>query len=261
MNERGEPVILAVDIGNSRTHLAAVDVGRMLCTNRIDFDNEKFDGLFAASIKKYALTDSRIRKASITSCIRNLAVRAKKCCEDEGCFDDVVIVEARDDLPISLNYENAQKLGTDRICSALACSALFSNQNCIIISSGTAVTIDYLHGGKKFEGGMILPGISLQLNALHQQTDALPLVKLGNWDDGNSVGIDFPATSTEKCIKTGVLYGIAGAIEKVIGRYGNDEVKIVATGGGWEVIKPAIKVDIPITAIPDLTLIGAALYS
>jgi len=281
-------VILSIDIGSTRAHIAAVDIVGLSCANRIDFDNADFDGQFTPAVKKILSANQQIRAANISSCVKALADKARDYCGRDNLLDDIALVRADNNQSIRFNYENPEKLGTDRVCNALACAALFKNRNCVIIDSGTAITIDYLHAGKTFEGGAILPGCTMQVNALHNQTDALPHVNLyrsgddssvnpyiadKNFIGGNNFQTMFPSKSTKNCIKSGVLYGTAGAIERCIAEYhkiiknnngnnndndGNNDLMIAATGGGWELIRPLVSYDI--TTIPDLTIIGAALY-
>jgi pantothenate kinase type III len=123
-----------------------------------------------------------------------------------------------------------------------------------------------------------------QVNALHSQTDALPRVNLyhsgidpsvDTYEFNNNVvvndnlSITLPSKSTEDCIKSGILYGTAGAVERCIVEYhkiikdnndvgGNNDLIIAATGGGWKLISPLVSYNI--TTIPNLTLIGVALY-
>lgn len=251
--------ILSIDIGSTRTHLAIVDTDALSCSIRIDFDNADFNARFLTSIKDIVSTHRHIARVNITSCVKILAVKAKDIC---GSLGGINIIKYHDNLPVSVKYEKPQTLGADRLCNALACAAMFEGKSCVIIDSGTAITIDYLRGGKVFEGGAILPGCATQVRALHLQTDALPSVNLCAAGDDAAV---IPATSTEKCIAAGILLGTAGAVEKCVGEYlrvcGDNDTVIVATGGGWEIVRPLVNRQIQITTIPDLTLIGAAVYA
>ena len=285
-------MILSIDIGSTRTHVAAVDIAELSCAGRIDFDNADFDNRFIPAVKKILSANPRIRKANISSCVKALAGNAKTYLVRDNLFDDIALVKADNNQSIQFNYDHPEKLGTDRVCNALACAAMFKNRNCVIVDSGTAITIDYLHAGKTFEGGAILPGCMTQVNALHNQTDALPRVNIyhsgidpsvdtyefnKNVVVNDDLSITLPSKSTENCIKSGVLYGTAGAVERCIAEYhkvisnnncnyggngnnddSNNDLMIAATGGDWKLISPLVSYNI--TTIPNLTLIGTALY-
>jgi len=272
MSDSAPAITLSIDIGSTRTHVAAVDIKKLQCVERIDSYNDEFDDTFAGNIKKLADAYPQINRVNITSCVRGLAIKAKEICADLSVdshfdssvnrdgrrFETVESVRPHARLPVSFNYEEPGTLGTDRICDALACAAMCKGKSCIIIDVGTAVTVDYLRDGKAFEGVAILSGYSMQLDALHKNTDSLPRIDISTLGDGLNVSL--PSKSTEDCIKAGILLGMAGAIDRCIGVCKRNWGKgiIVATGGGWEPIKPSIKHKT--ITIPDLTLIGAGIY-
>lgn len=254
-------IILSVDIGSTVTHIAAVDTGQLQCVDRIDFDNSDFDADFGATVKNLAAAHPQIRIVAITSCVRSLSTKAQDFCinDMEGRFDAVESVRPRDGLPVRFHYENPNTLGTDRVCNALACAALFKGANCVIVDAGTAITVDCLRGGEFFEGGAILPGCAMQFRALRDGTDSLPLIDVGVSSGGAAASL--PSMSTLECIKAGVLYGTAGAVDRCVDeclRSLGGNGAMIATGGGWELIRPLVAR--AATTIPDLTLIGAGIY-
>ena len=77
----------------------------------------------------------------------------------------------------------------------------------------------------------IIPGVSLSMDALTQGTSLLPKIEI---TPPNKV----IATNTIECMKAGIIFGAAGAIDGVLDRFteslqatGDDEWSIVATGG------------------------------
>ncbi|MDR2692950.1 MAG: type III pantothenate kinase [Chitinispirillales bacterium] len=267
MSDSAPVITLSVDIGSTRTRVAAVDVNKLQCVDRIDSDNNNFDCAFVANIEKIAGAYPQIRRVNITSCVRNIAAKAKDICIDlsvnsgEKRFDTVELICSHTKLPVVFKYDDPNTLGADRVCNALACAALFKGKSCIIIDAGTAITVDCLPDGKVFEGGAILPGCAMQFWALHAKTDALPLFDIET--DIDTPGHTLPSVSTAECIASGVLYGTAGAVDRCVDEClricnGNNNVSIIATGGGWGLIEPLVKHEI--TVIPNLTLTGAGIY-
>jgi type III pantothenate kinase len=158
-------------------------------------------------------------------------------------------------LPLHIPYENPDSLGADRIADMLYAHGAYPDKNVIIIDAGTTITVDYLHHGKTFRGGAILPGPSTQLESLQANTDQLPEL------DMNSSGNDFPGLSTAACIHAGVYYGTAGALSLLVDRYRrvfSEPCTVLATGGAWPYLKDAVTFEA--RNIPEMTMAGCAMY-
>ena len=158
-------------------------------------------------------------------------------------------------LPIVVNYEDAGRFGPDRLANLIYGYEVFKGQNLIIIDTGTAVTIDYLKAGREFLGGVILPGVSMQLACLHERTAELPVV------DICEIGYGFPGLSTKACVFNGVRIGVAGAISFLVQKYRqyfNEPSLVLCTGGSWKNIQD--QVDFEFEFIPELTLVGCAFF-
>src|SRR5436190_14548208 len=111
---------------------------------------------------------------------------------------------------VTNRYTKPVQLGPDRWASLIAARrrALASggadSAACIVINAGTAVTIDALDVDGVFQGGLILPGIRLMIQALADNTAALK-VPPGNY-------AHFP-TNTADAIYSGAVHAICGSIE------------------------------------------------
>jgi type III pantothenate kinase len=176
--------------------------------------------------------------------------------EIAGRIGAVSVVEYDRALPVRLSYASPNSLGPDRLANCLYGNAAFPKQELIIISSGTAITIDYLTANGEFTGGAILAGIGVQLDALAEKAAALPRC------EAPEAAPLLPAASTADCIAGGALHGSAGAISHIVDlmrqRY-RASPTILATGGAWPL--SAALVDFEHRHIPDLTLIGVGLYA
>lgn len=155
-------------------------------------------------------------------------------------------------LPMDVSVKDQSAIGTDRVCAAAAAHDRLKSA-CAIVDFGTAVTVDLVDDGGILLGGAILPGLRLQLRALHDFTARLPAVEPA-----------FPETSfgrdTTEAIQIGVCRGLVGAVRWIIEAYAtqlNRWPQVVATGGDLEFMRPHCDfVDSP---VPYLTLRGVGI--
>lgn len=154
-------------------------------------------------------------------------------------------------VPIPNKTYPPEKTGQDRLANALAARRRCGD-NAIVIDFGTAITFDVLRNGA-YEGGVITPGIGLAMEALHQKTALLPLVR----PEGRPpvVGHD-----TVSAINAGVFYGYIGLVDNILRELVKTYKKkppVLATGGYGAQIAPEIKgID---EVLPHLTHEGIAL--
>jgi type III pantothenate kinase len=66
-------------------------------------------------------------------------------------------------------YADPTQLGSDRWASLIAAWRI-QRQGCIVVSAGTAMTVDALSDTGEFLGGIIVPGLQLMQNALIRGT-------------------------------------------------------------------------------------------
>ena len=105
----------------------------------------------------------------------------------------------------------------------------------VIVSVGTAVTIDYVSYDQKnnqysFEGGVILPGLHLTKNALANNTADLK----------SSEGIvQMPPINTASAIQTGFVLSVIGNIKFLFDQASSEsqDVAIILSGGDAELIE------------------------
>lgn len=147
------------------------------------------------------------------------------------------IVEHAGMLPLEVRVESPDKVGIDRLLNAVAVNAIRGAcQPAIIVSAGTATTIDRVSANGAFEGGAILPGLELGARSLHQHTAFLPQVAVSELAMG---GLPVLGKSTHAAIRSGLLYGQVGAIRELVGRLSAlDSVPpiVIMTGGSGELL-------------------------
>jgi type III pantothenate kinase len=96
-------------------------------------------------------------------------------------------------------------LGIDRALAALGAGLTYGFP-CLVLDSGTALTLTALDAQRSLWGGAILPGLGLQFQCLAQKTAALPALSLPT---------KFPsrwANDTESAIASGILYTLLAGL-------------------------------------------------
>lgn len=237
--------LLAVDIGNTNATFALMRGTQVLA---------HFD-VASASGEDELLAALRLNKAAFTTAVI-ASVNPRACATIEAALKKhgaaQVTVLGRDKLvPIENKTDVPAQVGQDRLVNALAARARTGN-NAIVVDFGTAITFDVLMDGA-YCGGVITPGIGLAMEALHQKTAQLPLVK----PQGKPPVL---GKNTVAAINSGVFYGYVGLASNILReltKIFSAKPRILATGGYGAYLAPYIS-EIE-EVIPHLTHEGIAL--
>lgn len=165
---------------------------------------------------------------------------------------ELPILNSSTPLPITLDYKTPETLGADRIADACGAVSLHPGEPCLVIDAGTCITVDFVDANGTYHGGAIMPGLRMNLQALHTFTAKLPLIDPEGVEKAPVLG-----RSTEESLLAGTLgatlLALAGFValykEKAPGLHvlltGGDAERLMAAGttSGWE-------------HLPHLTLIG-----
>lgn len=252
------PPFLAVDIGNARMKIGAIDamVGNGLPeptrTLALDGESPQFDGL---TLWLDALED---RKLSwfLASVNRPGATGLIDWLREHRPEDNITLLSAGD-LPLTVRLERPDMVGIDRLVDAVAVNHLRKpNRPAVIVDVGTAITVDLVSADGVFLGGSILPGLAISARALNEFTDLLPLVDIAEFSDPP------PAlgTSTEGAMRSGLFWGTVGAIRQLIEQLGRDAgtcPQVFLTGGAGATVAELLGPDAQY--VPHLTLAGIAI--
>lgn len=149
------------------------------------------------------------------------------------------------------HYSPPQQLGVDRWMALLAARRRCGREACLVVSAGTALTVDALNAEGHFLGGLIVAGRALMERALGQGT-ALVGQTLGQ----PSV---FPC-NTADAVRSGSLAAMAGAVGLMHGRLASLSAtppRCLLTGGDSEALTPLLP--FAVTRVPELVLEGVCL--
>jgi type III pantothenate kinase len=242
--------LIAVNVGNTRTSIGQFVEGELARTeSRPNDDLAAVVEVVAACWADIAETPrAAIAVASVNDTVADRLVSAVQ----DQLGIDVYRVGVDLPVPIGTQLDRETITGVDRLLNAAAAYATV-RQACVVVDAGTAVTVDFVDGAGTFQGGAIAPGAQLQLDALHEHTDALPEIRFQRPHDRT-----FGRSTTEAMLH-GVMHGIRGMVWKLIERYAERYgafPMVIATGGDSDTI--FADDELVDRIVPDLTLHGIA---
>jgi type III pantothenate kinase len=240
--------ILLIDIGNSRLKWAIASSNADLHSNFVeqgasmnDSSNQlaQFDQLSKNQTVEKIICSSVIGEDQTLALKRHL----KEIMPQASWFQ---INGASAIEQLGSQYDQAEQLGTDRRSMALAAHHMFPKKNILVVSAGTATTIDLITPTHHM-GGWIIPGMALMTNALNLNTAQLP--KVATDQERSSVAI---GTNTNDAIHQGIMASHLGAISIAQEYAKNQQIKLdllIVTGGNAKTLAALLKESSPSTPI------------
>lgn len=169
--------------------------------------------------------------------------------------DDYQLLAHRD-LPIEIRTDEPLKVGLDRVAAAVAANVLRkADTPAIVVSAGTAVTVNLIDEHGAFRGGAILAGFRMSAEALFGGADQLPLATLQPNEEPPSV----VGANTDDAIRSGLFWGAVGAVREIVARVKESlplEPQLFLTGGDLKRLSPLV--DERAFYFPHLVLSGIA---
>lgn len=235
-------MILALDIGNTNVVLGCIADGKILFTERMATDSGKTELDYAISLKM-VLELREIKVSEITGAIIGSVVPPVTSLMREAIRkvtgQEALVVNVDMNIGLEVLMDNPSSVGTDLIVGAVAGINRYPVP-LILIDMGTATTICVVNENKQYIGGMILPGVRVSLDALTARASQL-----------SGISIDAPkhviGKNTVECMKSGVLYSSAAALDGIIDRVEEElgeKTTVIATGGLAKKIVSHCKKDI-----------------
>lgn len=247
-------MFLAFDIGNSSIGCAVFDGDDMRTRWRMGtdagLDSDVYSMRLADVLERAGIGVRALDGAIASSVVRDMTDVMGGAVRTLAGFD-LIEADPRTDPGIDVAVERPEAVGVDRL---LAAGAAFRQVggSVIVIDAGTALTVDLVSAAGCFMGGTISPGLKAMAKALATGTSLLPEVDLAA--PASAVGRD-----TTECIRAGVLFGAAGAVDRVVDELipaADGAPRVVLTGGDAPVLSPYIKTSHD--SEPELVLHGLA---
>ncbi len=245
-------MILAIDVGNSNIVVGCIEKDDIRFIERMATDRKKTELEYAVSLKAimeiYHIQAGDLEGGIISSVVPQVTEVLKRAAE-KLIKAPVKVVGPGLKTGLNILIDNPAQLGGDLLVDSVA--ALGEHKPpLIIIDMGTATTVCVINEKKQYLGGMILPGIRTSLDSLVSNTSLLQQIALE--PPAKVIG-----SNTIDGMKSGILYGNAGALDGLIERIEEElgqRCTILATGGLAKYVIPFCKREIIID--DDLLLKG-----
>jgi type III pantothenate kinase len=222
-------MLLVVDVGNTQTHFGTFRGDELLehwrfatvrqstadqlgaaLSNLLELRGYSFNDLEASII---ASTVPQLEPEWVTMAGRYLG-------------HDMHAVGPGTKTGLAIRYDNPREIGADRLVNAVAIRARFGGP-AVCVDFGTATTFDVVSREGEYIGGSLMTGIEISLEALTERGARLPKVDLA--PPKSVIG-----KNTIDAIRSGVVYGYAGAIDAILRRLYEElgeRADVIATGG------------------------------
>ena len=222
-------MLLVVDVGNTQTHFGTFRGDELLEHWRFATARQSTaDELGAAlrnlmALRGYSFEDL---EASIVSSTVPQLEPEWTTMASRYLRHEMLVVGPGTRTGMAIRYDNPREIGADRLVNAVAIRDRFDGA-AVCVDFGTATTFDVVSHDGEYLGGALMTGIEISLDALSERGARLPKVDLA--PPKSVIG-----KNTIDAIRSGVVYGYAGAIDAILRRLYEElgqDADVVATGG------------------------------
>lgn len=233
-------MLLAVDIGNTNIVFGCVDENdNVKLFERISTNHNATSAEYAVLIKTLlemnGYSTDNISDAIMSSVVPSVTNTVKEAVK-KLFHTDIMVAGPGVKTGLNILIDNPAQLGSDQAVDAVAAIKEYPVP-LIVIDMGTATTVSVIDNNKCYLGGLIMTGMGVAADALIARTAQLPKI---NFEAPSKI----IGTNTIDCLKSGMLYSNACAIDGIIERIENELGKkctVVATGGLSDLVIPLCK--------------------
>ena len=218
-------MILLIDVGNTRTKWAlADDMGNL----------SPMQSCLNTEIASFRLHTDKVSKVMVSNVAG--AQMAQHISQLVAPLAPTFVQVSEAAAGVTNGY--ALTLGADR-WAAIVAAWHQTQQACVVVNAGTAITIDCVDDTGRFLGGTISPGLYLMQNALN-----LHALQINIHAGSGDAYLDDFATNTQDAVTSGSVHAAAGAV--LLGllqlhAYTGTTPKLILSGGDADIIAQALK--------------------
>src|SRR3954467_9259910 len=230
------PMLLVVDVGNTQTHFGTfkgtdlVEHWRFATVRQSTAD--ELGAALRALLELRGMSLDDLDASIVSSTVPQLAPEWAAMAA-RYLRHDMLVVGPGVKSGMALRYDNPREIGADRLVNAVAAYDHIKDA-VIVVDFGTAITYDPVSANGEYLGGIIAPGIEISMDALTERAAKLPKIDLG-------APRQLIGKTTVDPIRSGVVYGYAGAVDAIVRRLRaemGEDTHTIATGGHSTIIAP-----------------------
>jgi type III pantothenate kinase len=222
-------VLLAIDVGNTQTHVGVFRGDDLLEHWRLHTDRDATADTLATnlagllSLRDLALRD--VDAAIVSSVVPALGHQYEDL---SARYLDGALHAVGPGLKIGMpiRMDNPHEVGADRLVNAVAAYERCGGA-CIVADFGTSTNFDVVSPEGEYIGGVLAPGVEISIEALAAR--AARLFKVDLEAPQQVIG-----KNTAAALQSGVIYGSAGQVDAIVRRVREElgeEATAFATGG------------------------------
>lgn len=224
---------LLIDIGNTTLKWATLHDNKLSKAQRLGHGEAEL----ASQLNKH-WRNLKKPDAILIACVgsEDVILQVEQWCEKRWKVVPERIHAQANQAGVTSAYHQPERLGVDRWLALIACHQRYP-QDAIIISTGTAVTIDAITADGQHLGGLIIPGLDMMRSALIANTQGIRL------EDRAPGSVSLLACDTEGAVIGGTLYTLVATIDRIVQDLEgslNQKPALILTGGNAASLLPLL---------------------
>lgn len=229
-------MLLAIDVGNTQTHLGLFRDEVLLEHWRFatvrEATADELACLFAGLLELRGLALRDAAQAIVSSVVPELAHEYEQVSE-RYLAGGLAVVGPRLRSGMPIRMDNPHEVGSDRLVNAVAAYDRFASA-CVVVDFGTSTNFDVVSAAGEYIGGVLCPGVEVSMEALFQRAAKLTKVEI---EPPRAV----IGKTTRAALQSGAVYGSAGLVDGIVSRVRAElgvPAQAIATGGLAHAIVP-----------------------
>jgi type III pantothenate kinase len=229
-------MLLVADVGNTQTHFGTfrgeelVEHWRFATVRESTAD--ELGAALGSLLELRGLSFADLSASIVSSTVPHLEPEWTAMAE-RYLGHEMLVVGPGLKTGMAIRYDNPREIGADRLVNAVALRERFGGP-AVCVDFGTATTFDVVSAEGEYVGGSLMTGIEISLDALTERGARLPKVEL-------APPRTVIAKNTIDAIRSGVVFGYAGAVDAILRRIYDElggNVEVIATGGLGHLVVP-----------------------